>query len=145
MIRMKTIITMKSSRGDVIEVMGYKQRKESKWHGEKGSILAAWLPSKWGQNSAFVGAITYLFVCRLVAKLIAYSFKHCCMPSKQYNSSQLWSAMAKRFNQSKVVEKCTSPAFPPRTTNTSFFPDRNEDWPAQDTRREGRRHLLQGL
>ena len=71
MIRMKTIITMKSDKGDVIEVMGYKKSMESKWHSEKRCILAGWLLSKRGKNSAFVGAITYLFVCRLVAKLIA--------------------------------------------------------------------------
>ena len=61
MIRMKTIITINSDRGDVIEVMGYKQRKESKWHSEKGCILAGRLPSKRGQNSAFIGFIAYSF------------------------------------------------------------------------------------
>ena len=61
MIRMKTIITIKSDKGDVIEVMGYKQSMESKWHSEKGCILAGWLPSKRGQNSAFIGFIAYSF------------------------------------------------------------------------------------
>ena len=61
MIRMKTIITIKSDRGDVIEVMGYKQSMESKWHSEKEYIPAGCMPSKRGKNSAYVGSIAFSF------------------------------------------------------------------------------------
>ena len=59
---MKGITTIKSEKGDIIEVIGFKQGKKSWMNNTPSRNPTGLLSSSRGQNSEITGIITYLFV-----------------------------------------------------------------------------------